>query len=183
MHRVSTIGLTPTLVVAAAAGAVLAACGPVVVKATPAPGAQAQASAQATAQAAPADAASAKAFASSLYAGKKNFLDDRAAVWDASMLAVLARGDKEQVENDGLIFDFDPLCQCQDDTGMVAAAGEATITGPDAASVPIALTFPGATSALTLKLSRVGGQWRVHDIATAEMPSYAAHLEMLIAGE
>ena len=165
MHRASI------LVLAAA----LAACGPVVVKATPPPLAQAQT--------ASADSTSAKAFAASLYAGKKNFLDDRAAVWDASMLAVLARGDKEQVENDGLIFDFDPLCQCQDDTGMVAAAGEATITGPDAASVPIALTFPGATSALTLKLSRAGGQWRVHDIATAEMPSYAAHLEMLIAGE
>jgi hypothetical protein len=167
MHRAALAVLT--------AAATLAACGPVVVKATPPPLAQAQT--------ASADAASAKAFVAGIYAGKKNFLDDRAAVWDASMLAVLARGDKDQVENDGLIFDFDPLCQCQDDTGMAAAAGEATITGPDAASVPVTLTFPAETSTLTLKLSRAGGQWRVHDITTPEMPSYAAHLEALIAGE
>ena len=132
-------------------------------------------------------AASARAFAEALYArysadGDFNPIVSRDGVWDPALLALMARVDAAQEASGDAIFDFEPLCQCQDNTGLIARAGEARATGADAATVPVELSYPaGAAGRVELKLVRVAGQWRVHDIASKGVPSYAAHLAAAMA--
>lgn len=132
-------------------------------------------------------AASARAFAEALYARYTadpdfNPIVTRDGVWDPAMLALMARVDAAQEASGDAIFDFEPLCQCQDNTGLIARADEARATGADAATVPVQLSYPaGEAGRVELKLVRVAGKWRVHDIASKDVPSYSAHLESALA--
>lgn len=170
---------------ALAAAALVAACNPAA--GTSAEGKADPAAAPGAATAAPADAASARAYAEALYARytadpEFNPIVSRDGVWDPAMLALMARVDAAQEASGDAIFDFEPLCQCQDNTGLIARAGEARSTGADAATVPVQLSYPaGEAGSVELKLVRVGGQWRIHDIAGKDVPSYAAHLEAALA--
>jgi len=72
-------------------------------------------------------------------------------------------------------MDADPLCDCQDPTGMRPSVTEATQTGATA-RVRVALRFGGDTRRLALKLVRTPAGWRIADVSDPNEPSLLADL-------
>ncbi|HEX8468353.1 MAG TPA: hypothetical protein VF620_11165 [Allosphingosinicella sp.] len=68
-------------------------------------------------------------------------------------------------------MDADPLCQCQDPTGMRPRIGTARLSGRTRASVPVAIDFGSDRRDLRLSLVRTAVGWRIADVATADEPS------------
>jgi hypothetical protein len=133
------------------------------------------------------DATGAKAFVEKLYSHYPSKPDTRSAfdpvgknasqVFDSGMIAAF-REDTKLANGEVGFIDSDPLCQCQDDSGLKATVGSATMTGPNAADVVVNLDYPSdkVTIALTLHLVPVNGAWRIHDLSTADTKSYLADL-------
>jgi Protein of unknown function (DUF3828) len=132
------------------------------------------------------DAASAKAFVESLYSHYPSNPDTRSAfdptgknagqVFDPGMVAAF-REDRRLAHGEVGFVDSDPLCQCQDDTGMKATVGSVTATGPNAADVVVNLVYPNDPAiALTLHLVPVNGAWRIYDLSAGDVKSYRADL-------
>jgi hypothetical protein len=145
------------------------------------------ASGVATSVAAASDAASAKAFVEKLYShypskpGNRDAFDptgkNASQVFDPGMIAAF-REDTRLAHGEVGFIDSDPLCQCQDDSGLKATVGVVTMTDPNAADVVVNLEYPSdkVTIALTLHLVPVNGAWRIHDLSTADEQSYRADL-------
>jgi hypothetical protein len=78
-------------------------------------------------------------------------------------------------------LDFDPLCQCQDPSGLHAQIAKITENSPYAATARIRLRFgPPArpwSSSLRLLLVYTPAGWRIADIASADEPSLLRMLE------
>ena len=96
-------------------------------------------------------------------------------VFDPGMIAAF-REDARLAKGEVGFVDADPVCQCQDDSGLVAKLVSVTMTGPGAADAVVNLQYPNETVALTLHLVPVNGAWRVHDLSTGEVKSYLAAL-------
>lgn len=177
-------------VTAVLALAALAACSPSKEEAA-APASAAAASTGAAAMPAPAadPAESAKVWTTKLYSrygaeGGFNSIVTRDGVWDPDMLALMARVDRAQEAGDGAIFDFEPLCNCQDDTGMTFRVTDASLSAPGKAEVTVTRTIGTESGDVKLSLVKVGGDWRIHDVATRDVESYAALLtEAISAGD
>jgi hypothetical protein len=83
------------------------------------------------------------------------------------------------IEEDGRLsggevgyMDADPLCQCQDHSGLRPLIRQVRRPTPKTATADIALTFSGLERRdLKVRLVRTGTGWRVADIATADEPS------------
>jgi hypothetical protein len=137
----------------------------------------------ASAGAAAPDAASAKAFVEKLYSHYPSKPDNRDAfnptgknasqVFDPGMIAAF-REDTKLAKGEVGFVDSDPLCQCQDDSGLKATIASVTMTGPNAADVVVNLDYPSekAIIPLSLHLVTVNGAWRIHDLSTADAKSY-----------
>src|SRR5579864_2955914 len=109
------------------------------------------------------DAASAKAFVEKLYShypskpGNRSAFDptgkNASQVFDPGMIAAF-REDTRLAHGEVGFIDSDPLCQCQDDSGLKATIGAVTMTDPNAADVVVNLEYPSekVTIALTLHL-------------------------------
>jgi|SRR5579862_7015076 uncharacterized protein DUF3828 len=133
------------------------------------------------------DAASAKAFVEKLYSHYPSKPGNRSAfdptgknanqVFDPGMIAAF-REDTRLAHGEVGFVDSDPLCQCQDDSGLKATVGSVTMTDPNAADVAVELEYPSdkVTIALTLHLVPVNGAWRIHDLSTKDQESYRADL-------
>jgi len=132
------------------------------------------------------DAASAKAFVEKLYSHYPSKPDSRSAfdptgknasqVFDPGMIAAF-REDTRLAHGEVGFIDADPLCQCQDDSGLKATVGVVTVTGPNAADVVVNLEYPNDPPiALTLHLVPVNGAWRIYDLSTGDVKSYRADL-------
>jgi Protein of unknown function (DUF3828) len=129
------------------------------------------------------DAASAKAFVEKLYShypskpGNRSAFDpmgkNASQVFDPGMIAAF-REDTRLAGGEVGFVDSDPLCQCQDDSGLKATVGSATMTGPDAADVVVNLEYPSdkVTIVLTLHLVPVNGAWRIYDLSAGDVKSY-----------
>lgn len=128
------------------------------------------------------DAASAKAFVEKLYSHYPSKPGNRDAfnatgkngnqVFDPGMVAAF-REDTRLAHGEVGFVDSDPLCQCQDDTGMKATVGSVTMTGATAADVAVNLEYPNDKPlALTLHLVPVNGAWRIHDLSAGDVKSY-----------
>ena len=115
-----------------------------------------------------------RAFLESVYAG---YSDE-----DYSPLArprrVFARPLVAAIKEDGRLsdgevgyMDADPLCQCQDHSGLRPLIGQ--VAGDSkTATADIALNFSGSDRRdIEVKLVRSGAGWRIADIATADEPS------------
>jgi hypothetical protein len=96
-------------------------------------------------------------------------------VFDPSLIAAF-REDARLANGEVGYVDGDPVCQCQDDSGLKSQVQSVTMTGPDTADAVVALQYPDQTLALTLHLVPVTGAWRIHDLSTADMKSYRADL-------
>ena len=130
------------------------------------------------------DAASAKAFVEKLYShypskpGGKAFDPtgkNASAVFDPGMTAAF-REDARLAHGEVGFVDADPLCQCQDDSGLKSKIVSVTMTSPTAADVVVNLQYPDATQELTLHLVPVNGAWRIFDLSAGDVKSYRADL-------
>jgi len=105
---------------------------------------------------------------------------DAKAVFDPAMVALLRENDRLTPRGDVGAIDWDPLCDCQDDSGMVASVGEIHPSGPGAAIAKVRLRFtqakPVEESLLTFQLVAVQGQWRIRDVKEKATPSLRALL-------
>ena len=140
----------------------------------------------ASAAAAGPDADSAKAFIEKLYSHYPSNPNTRTAfeptgknasqVFDPGMIAAF-REDTKLAHGEVGFVDSDPLCQCQDDTGMKTTVGSVTMSGASAAEIVVNLEYPNdKPTALTLHLVPVNGAWRISDLSTADQKSYRADL-------
>jgi hypothetical protein len=132
--------------------------------------------------AAPAAAAETPAgFVSRLYASYRdeNFSPFRrkSRIFAPAFVAALDEDSRLYRDEVGFI-DADPICQCQDPAGMKAEVGRARTAGAGRAEVPVRIRF-GASDVrdIRLELIRVGGAWRIADIASADEPSFLAELQ------
>lgn len=171
---------------ALAALALLAGCGG---SGTPAGGETSAApQASATAETEAARLTSARAFVTRVYSGyggegDTNAITNRDAVFDPTMLAIMKRVDAAQEAGDGAIFDFEPLCNCQDDTGMTWRITDAASPEAGKANVTVTRAFGAEGSEVRLTLVQVNDEWRIRDVSTDDVPSYAAHLEEAMRAE
>jgi hypothetical protein len=129
------------------------------------------------------DAASARAFVEKLYShypskpGNRSAFDpagkNAGQVFDPAMIAAF-REDTRLAHGEVGFVDSDPLCQCQDDSGLKWSIASATLTSPNAADVVVNLEYPSdkVTIALTLHLVPVNDAWRIHDLSAGDVKSY-----------
>lgn len=127
----------------------------------------------APAQAAGPTAKQATAFLRQIYAGYRKvdyspLKENGARVFDKAMIALI-KEDARLARGEIGAMDFDPICQCQDSSGILATVQEAVLTAPGAATATAILGFSGpGEKATKLRFSLVaeGGQWRIHDISS-----------------
>ena len=139
----------------------------------------------ASAAAASPDAASARAFVLKLYShypSKPNAKPfdptgkNASEVFDPGLIAAF-REDARLANGEVGFIDADPLCQCQDDSGLKPKLVSVTMTGANAADVLVSLGYNGEKPrALTLHLVPVNGAWRIYDLSMEDMKSYRADL-------
>jgi hypothetical protein len=127
------------------------------------------------------DAASAKAFVEKLYShypsnpSRMEFDPtgkNASEVFDPGMIAAF-REDARLANGEVGFIDADPLCQCQDDSGLKPKVVSVTMTGPNAADAVVNLQYPrDKLLALTLHLVPVTGAWRIYDLSMGDVKSY-----------
>lgn len=90
---------------------------------------------------------------------------------------VAAIREDERLSRDEVGFmDADPLCQCQDATGLRPDIREIRTSGGSKAAVRVALDFGEDHREVRLRLVRTAAGWRIADIASADDPSLLASL-------
>ena len=120
-------------------------------------------------------AESPRAFVERLYAGYREPDYDPLArpgrIFAAPLVAAI-REDRRLSRDEIGYMDADPLCQCQDSTGLQPTIGEVVSTSRRAATVHVQLGFGGSgLEGIRLRLVRTGAGWRIADIATEDEPS------------
>lgn len=97
-----------------------------------------------------------------------------AAVFDPSTVALI-REDQRLSKGEVGALDGDPICDCQDDGGLVVAMIAMRIEDANHAAATVTLEFshtsPRDIHILRFKLVHRLGRWRIHDIATKDTPS------------
>ena len=69
-------------------------------------------------------------------------------------------------------LDGDPLCQCQDASGLRARIARVSVTGPGHATAEVILDYPDNTPAhVRLSLFRTKQGWRIADVSAGDEPS------------
>jgi len=96
-------------------------------------------------------------------------------VFDPGMIAAF-REDATLANGEVGFVEADPLCQCQDDSGLKPTVLSVIMTGPNTADAVISLQHPSDTLALTLHLVPVKGAWRIYDLSVGDVKSYRADL-------
>jgi len=90
----------------------------------------------------------------------------------------LIKADERVGDDQAPDLDGDPLCDCQDNSGMVFTVGSVRTSEFARATAKVVrrdISNPlGET--ITLDLAKAGGGWRVYDIETKETPSLRAYL-------
>jgi hypothetical protein len=99
-------------------------------------------------------------------------------VFDAGMIA-LFREDTRLAKGEVGFVDADPICMCQDDSGLKPKLVSVAMQGPNAATAVVDLRYPDSgnkPNLLTLHLVVVKGEWRVYDLSMGDIKSYRADL-------
>jgi hypothetical protein len=101
-------------------------------------------------------------------------------VFDAS-LAGLIDEDERLAGGEVGALDGDPLCDCQDDSGLTFAVGAARPDGPGGAVIDVVrretYSKPAKIEHIGVVLRLQNGAWRIHDIRSPDTPSLRAYLE------
>jgi hypothetical protein len=128
-------------------------------------------------------AAGAKAFVERLYSHYPSseahpyspFGAQETLVFDAAMVALIRR-DAKLAHGEVGALDADPICQCQDDSGMKSTVRSVALNGPAAATALVDLRFADAAIPVKLSLVLTKAGWRIHDISSKDTPSLRAYL-------
>jgi hypothetical protein len=99
-------------------------------------------------------------------------------VFDPGMVA-LFREDTRLAKGEVGFVDADPICMCQDDSGLKSKIVSVAMNGPNAATAVVDLQYPDSgnkPNLLTLHLVVVKGEWRVYDLSMGDIKSYRADL-------
>ena len=135
-----------------------------------------------------ADVAGARAFVQQLYAHYPQPANtsfdptgaNASSVFDPSMIALFRENARLTPKGDEGAIDSDPICDCQDDSGLRSRIGAVRLVAPDTAIADVVLTFteaiPPEVDRLTLTLVTIHGQWRIYDIHSTNTPSFRAYL-------
>jgi hypothetical protein len=127
-------------------------------------------------------AASPRGFVEHLYAAYRNQswspLARPALVFAPPLVAAISEDRRLSGDEVGFL-DGDPVCDCQDASGLRAKILALTPDGNVAATVRVALRFGGSGEArkLTLRLVRTAAGWRIADVATSDSASLLLDLE------
>jgi len=100
-----------------------------------------------------------------------------AAVFDPSVIALFRENDRLTPKGDEGALDGDPICDCQDDSGLLVR--RMTVTPADALDATASVEFVlagGDRRSERLDLVLIGGHWRIRDIHTKDMPSLRSYL-------
>lgn len=116
-----------------------------------------------------------RAFVERLYAGYRDSdyspLARPGRVFAAPLVAAI-REDQRLSRDEVGYMDADPLCQCQDASGLSPQIGEVRQPTRSRATVHVLLDFGGSDRRnLSLQLVRTAAGWRIADIVTAEEQS------------
>jgi hypothetical protein len=96
----------------------------------------------------------------------------------APPLVAAIREDSRLAHGEVGYLDGDPLCQCQDASGLRARIARVSVTGPGHATAEVILDYPDNTPArvrLSLVRARLG--WRIADVSAGDQPSLIRALE------
>ncbi len=93
---------------------------------------------------------------------------------DPPLAALIDEDARLTPKGDEGALDFDPFCNCQDDTGLQVQVVVRSVT-PKAATVDANLTFSGNTDhrrdKITYHLVNLDGAWRIHDMSSKDVKS------------
>ena len=135
-----------------------------------------------------ADVSAARAFVQQLYAhypqpANTSFDPTGAnahAVFDPSMIALFRENARLTPKGDEGAIDSDPICDCQDVSGLRSRIGSVRLVSADTAIADVVLAFSEASppdiDRVTLTLVTIHGQWRIYDIHTTNTPSFREYL-------
>ena len=96
----------------------------------------------------------------------------------APPLVAAIREDSRLAHGEVGYLDGDPLCQCQDASGLRPRIARVSVTGPEYATAEVILDYPDNTPArvrLSLVRTRLG--WRIADVSAGDEPSLIRALE------
>jgi len=120
-------------------------------------------------------AAEARGFVTGLYEayahGEPDYLGRQARAVFTPRLLGLIRRDARNAHGEVGALDGDPICDCQDASGLKPTWVGVDHIGPGHASVRVDLHFPDGHEVITLDLLSVAGRWRVDDIHSPSTPS------------
>ncbi len=98
-------------------------------------------------------------------------------VFDPPMVALFRQNDRLTPKGDAGSLDSDPICGCQDDTGLAVRRVTIAPAGALGASADVELVEAGGERRTErFDLVRVDGHWRIHDIHAKDMPSLRAFM-------
>jgi len=134
------------------------------------------------------DIKSARAFAWGLYRayqnGEPDYLGKQASQTFAPHLLSLIRRDQADTKpGDVGSLDGDPICSCQDPSGMKATDVKVKALSARHAEADVTLNFPDGVVPVRLDLLEVDGQWRVADVHTKDTPSLVGLMESELSKE
>jgi hypothetical protein len=123
-----------------------------------------------------------RAFVQSVYAryaqgSDPQTLDAGAPALFAADLLSLIREDERRAHGEAGFLDHDPICSCQDWTGLKVTAIHVTPNKDGHAKAAVDFTNGGQAVHVVLSLVQEDGQWRISDVREPEVPSIRRYLE------
>ncbi len=123
-----------------------------------------------------------KRFMEHLYANYRNAnynpFDHPSRVFAPRLIAAMNEDSKLAHGEVGYV-DGDPVCQCQDPSGMHATVGGVKQQGRDKASVQVSIAWDSGDKPRPTRFSliRTRAGWRIADVSSADEPSFLAAIE------
>jgi hypothetical protein len=98
------------------------------------------------------------------------------AIWSARTAALVAESETLAEPGEYAYFEADPICDCQDDGGMMLKSVTVTSTGANRADATVVLEWTSAEPVerrtQTFRLVDEGGDWKIDDIVRDQTGEY-----------
>ncbi|GJE55436.1 hypothetical protein [Methylobacterium thuringiense] len=111
-------------------------------------------------------------------AGRTPPVQDRPKAWFGEPLLGLVLRDQAAAKASGEPggLDFDPICACQDDTGLRGVAIAAQDEDAVRAKAVVGFRIGAQAISVRYRLARTEAGWRIVDVGTDDVPSLVKHL-------
>jgi hypothetical protein len=110
-----------------------------------------------------------------------NYLNSPEKVFTPRVLALMEAEARTIKPGDMGVIESDPLCDCQDSTGLTGVTVAPSVAGPGRVRADVKFTISSQPVAVTLDIAAVNGAWRVADVHSAGLPSLVGAYERAIA--